>query len=611
MTKRGARLVAWSLLGLSAALLLAGVVLAIVDPHSGGPANPSSAGPTLDDAVAGETVPFAVFQAVIFSLLAGTGAIVAARRPRNPMGWLFGVAALFLAVLMLSDTLYWHAAFGDPGAHDAAEVALWVENWAWIPALVALFSLVPLLFPTGAPPSPRWRFVGWVAVTTGIVTLLATAFSPGPLQNTEWVTNPLGLGGLGLRTVAEASFIIWLASALAAVVSLVVRFRRSRGIERQQLKWVTAAGCLLVVSFPVSGLLTDGVSEAAGWACLLFALLGLAVALSVALLRFRLYDIDVVINRTLVYGALTATLAAAYLGCVLLLQLLLGGLTGDSSLAVAGSTLAVAALFRPARGRIQDVVDRRFYRRKYDAAQTLERFGEQLRDEVDLGALTAELRSVVTETMQPAHVSVWLRSRRWAMSPRVEPEWAMVTVLVVDIRGFTTLADRTTAREAVDYLNEFFELVVPILTGHGGHANKLLGDGVLGIFGAPERLPDHADRALAAAADMLAAVESQFGERCRIGIGINSGLVLVGTHRWRRPLRVRRDRGPRERRGAHPGRHPRAGRAAAPDGGDALPARAARTPACDAHGALRLKGKAEPVTIYGLPSRNASWTPLA
>ena len=333
MTERSARLVAWSLLGLSAALLLAGVVLAIVDPHSGGPANPSSAGPTLDDVVAGEAVPFAVFEAVIFSLLAGTGAIVAARRPRNPMGWLFGVAALFLAVLMLSDALYWHAAFGDPGAHDAAEVALWVENWAWIPALVALFSLVPLLFPTGAPPSPRWRFVGWVAVTTGIVTLVATAFSPGPLQNTEWVTNPLGLGGLGLRTIAEASFIIWLASALAAVVSLVVRFRRSRGIERQQLKWVTAAGCLLVVSFPVSGLLNDGVSEAAGWACLLFALLGLAVALSVALLRFRLYDIDVVINRTLVYGALTATLAAAYLGCVLLLQLLLGGLTGDSSLA--------------------------------------------------------------------------------------------------------------------------------------------------------------------------------------------------------------------------------------------------------------------------------------
>jgi hypothetical protein len=410
MTERRASVVAWSLFGLSAALLLAGVVLALADPHSGGPANSSSAGPTLDDVAAGGTVPFAAFEAAVFSLLAGAGAIVASRRPRNPIGWLFGVAALCLAVLMLADALYWHAAFGEPGPHPTAEVALWFENWAWIPALVALFSLVPLLFPTGAPPSPRWRFVGWVAVTTGIATLVATAFSPGPLQNTGWVTNPLGVGGLGLRTLAGVSFVIWLASALAAAVSLVVRFRRSRGVERQQLKWVTAAGCLLVASFPVSALLDSGVSEAAGWVCLLCGLLGLATAVSVALLRFRLYDLDVVINRTLVYGALTAALAGAYLGSILVLQLLLSGLTADSGLAVAGSTLAVAALFRPARSGIQATVDRRFYRHKYDAAQTLERFGTRLRDEVDLNALRAELRSVVADTMQPAHVSVWLRS---------------------------------------------------------------------------------------------------------------------------------------------------------------------------------------------------------
>ena len=221
--------------------------------------------------------------------------------------------------------------------------------------------------------------------------------------------NPLGLGGLGLRTIAEASFILWLASALAAVVSLVVRFRRSRGIERQQLKWVTAAGCLLVVSFPVSGLLNDGVSEAAGWVCLLFALLGLAVALSVALLRFRLYDIDVVINRTLVYGALTATLAAAYLG----------------SCCCSSSCWAAHGRLEPRRGRLdarrggtvppgpranprggRPALLPAQVRRRADARA----FGAQLRDEVDLGALTAELRSVVTETMQPAHLSVWLRS---------------------------------------------------------------------------------------------------------------------------------------------------------------------------------------------------------
>jgi adenylate cyclase len=196
------------------------------------------------------------------------------------------------------------------------------------------------------------------------------------------------------------------------------------------------------------------------------------------------------------------------------------------------------------------------------------------------------------------------------MTPRVEPEWAMVTVLVVDIRGFTTFADRSTAREAVAYLNEFFDLVVPILTGHCGHANKLLGDGVLGIFGAPERLPDHADRALAAAADMLAAVESHFGEHCHIGIGINSGLVLVGTIGGGGvvefgvigdPVNVAARIQDATRELREPLLLTEATRCLleGPDTG------------LEAHGSLRLKGKAEPVTIYGLPSRNASRTPLA
>jgi len=195
-----------------------------------------------------------------------------------------------------------------------------------------------------------------------------------------------------------------------------------------------------------------------------------------------------------------------------------------------------------------------------------------------------------------------------AMSPRVEPEWAMVTVLVVDIRGFTTFADRTTAREAVAYLNEFFELVVPILTGHGGHANKLLGDGVLGVFGAPERLPDHADRALAAAAEMLAAVDSHFGERCRIGIGINSGLVLVGT--------------------IGGGDHVELGVIGDPVNVAARVQDATRelgepllltdATRCllegvdtelESRGELSLKGKSKPVGVHGLKSRNASRTP--
>jgi hypothetical protein len=249
--------------------------------------------------------------------------------------------------------------------------------------------------------------VGWVGAGAGTLTLLATAFAPGPLSNYEWVDNPVGVEGLGLRALVDPSFLLCAAAALAAVASLVVRFRRSHGVERQQLKWVTTSGCLLIVSFALGGILTEVVSEPVGWACMLVGFSIMAVAVAIALLRYRLYDIDVVINRALVYGFLTATLAASYLASVLLLQLVL---SPSSDLAIAASTLAVAALFRPARSRIQGLVDRRFYRRRYDAERTLQSFGARLRDEVALDALTAELRGVVADTMQPAHVSLWLRT---------------------------------------------------------------------------------------------------------------------------------------------------------------------------------------------------------
>ena len=196
------------------------------------------------------------------------------------------------------------------------------------------------------------------------------------------------------------------------------------------------------------------------------------------------------------------------------------------------------------------------------------------------------------------------------MTPRVEPEWAMVTIVIVDIRGFTTFADRATAHEAVAYLNEFFGLVVPILEGRGGHANKLLGDGVLGVFGAPERLPDHADRALAAAVEMLTAVDSRFGERCRIGIGINSGLVLVGTIGGGElteygvigdPVNVAARIQDATRTLREPLLLTEATRCLLEDTEKALETR----------GSLRLKGKSEPVTVYALDSRNASRTALA
>ena len=229
------------------------------------------------------------------------------------------------------------------------------------------------------------------------------------MEDRPQLTNPYGVNSPLIDALQGLSWLLLLIAIVGSVASLIVRFRRARGEQRQQMKWLAFAGAVAGTCVIVFTVLYDVVGEAVANAAIMLGVLSLPLAAGMAILRYRLYDIDVVINRTLVYGALTATLAAAYLGCVLLLQLLLGGITGDSSLAVAGSTLAVAALFRPARARIQDVVDRRFYRRKYDAQRTLEAFSARLRDQVDLGTLNAELNSVVRDTLQPAHVSLWLR----------------------------------------------------------------------------------------------------------------------------------------------------------------------------------------------------------
>jgi hypothetical protein len=217
--------------------------------------------------------------------------------------------------------------------------------------------------------------------------------------------------GAGIDPVAALGSVAVLFAALASVASLVVRFRRSSGVERLQLKWLTYSAAIvgLVLLFVIVAEATTGVSDELSNTLVSVSIAALPVSMGVAILRHGLFDIDVVINRTLVYGALTATLVGAYVGTVLLLQLALGPLTEDSDLAIAGSTLAMAALVRPLRARIQELVDRRFYRHRYDAARTLAGFGARVRAEVELDALSGELRSVVAETMQPAHVSLWLR----------------------------------------------------------------------------------------------------------------------------------------------------------------------------------------------------------
>jgi hypothetical protein len=240
-------------------------------------------------------------------------------------------------------------------------------------------------------------------------TFAAEGLNPGPVADFPQVMNPYGVDTPLLEPLEGLAALLLVIGLVGSSVSLVLRFRRATGEQRQQIKWLALAGAVAAATIPIATAGYDLWGERATNIASMISVLGLPVATGVAILRYRLYDIDVVINRTLVYGALTATLLGVYLGTVLVLQLALSGVTEGSGLAVAGSTLAVAALFRPARRRIQGIVDRRFFRRKYDAALTLERFGTRLRDEVDLDTLGSELSGVVAQTMQPASVSLWLR----------------------------------------------------------------------------------------------------------------------------------------------------------------------------------------------------------
>jgi hypothetical protein len=330
------------------------------------------------------------------------GALVASRRPRNPIGWILlaGGASYSIGGLTITQTEH----------GDAPVLVRWLSTWVWMAGIgpVATFGL--LLFPDGRLPSPRWRAFAWFAAAAIVVTASVIAFAPGPFEDST-VENPLGFDAMpglfdALQIVSPAALAL---AVFGSIASLFVRFRRARNVERQQLKWLTYTGALVGVALATAITIETIVGDRAVNLTNTIITLSLAlvpVAMGIAILRYRLFDIDVVINRTLVYGALTATLGGAYLGTVLLVGLAVG----ESGFAVAVSTLAVAALFRPLRTRIQAAVDQRFYRRRYDAQQTLEAFGGRLRDELDLEALGDDLRGVVHDTVQPAHVSLWLRS---------------------------------------------------------------------------------------------------------------------------------------------------------------------------------------------------------
>jgi MFS family permease len=406
MSYRVAAWLAWSLCAVSLALVVLGLLLTVL----------------------GSSMALTFYwtkwrdQAILLVAFIGApllGGLIASHRPRNPYGWLWCGLGLGAALWMFAQTYYTFAMTVGAGSLLVRNLVLFVGAWVGWVVLATLLPCVLLLFPDGKLPSRRWRFLMWPVVAAGAVLLISGLFASG-LSPFAPIFNPFAVGGVigdvitGLRDVGVRVFLI---TVIPAALSLVFRFRRAGGTERQQIKWLAYAAVPfgIIISIDVFGY-EDLFSRMGVWS--LWNLLigvgfaGLYIAVGVAILKHRLYDIDLVINRTLVYGTLTAMLALVYFGGVATVQALFRALTGQEQqpqLAVVVSTLAIAALFNPLRWRVQGFIDRRFYRRKYDAAKTLEAFSAKLRDETDLDALRDDLVGVVRETTEPAHVSLWLR----------------------------------------------------------------------------------------------------------------------------------------------------------------------------------------------------------
>ncbi len=346
-----------------------------------------------------------VVPVVAFSVV---GTVIARRRPENLIGWLLATIGLLWSLVIASSfASTWALKTGTL----PKTVAEWIDipAYAWVAALGLLGTQLPLRVPDGELPSPRWRWFSRITLGMIAVAIVGMASTPGKVEGFAGTTNPLG--SHVLRWLS-AAFLLVAVGFLGGLAAVIVRYRRSSAHDRVQLRWIAFGAAVFVAGYVVTYLIdiplaNNGAAGTANTAVSQMGFAALPIAIGYAVLKHHLYDIDTVVNRAVVYGALTATLAAGYLGTVLLLQLVL---SPSSDLAIAASTLAVAALFRPARARIQKAVDRRFYRRKYDAAQTLGKFNARLRDEVDLATLGAALQRVVAETMQPSHVSLWLRA---------------------------------------------------------------------------------------------------------------------------------------------------------------------------------------------------------
>jgi MYXO-CTERM domain-containing protein len=401
MSGRIVRAISWVVVPLVVVLTLGQIYLSALNRAGDAPGAAGIVVSTLPDLLA-------------LGLLA-LGLLVAHRRPANPVGWIIAGTVVTVGISDFVESYAVYALYTDPGSLPGGETMALVSNWIFIPALFAAPSMLFLLFPDGKLVSRRWIPVFWIVILTTCAAITTSIFQP-VLNDPpfEGVINPLGFSPpQALLTLL--SYIGWpgmAASFLVAAFAMILRLRRSHGVERQQLKWIAAAAAVLPLA-SVSGvaLYYLGYDAIAGFLAV-FAIVPIFLAAGYAILRYRLYDIDIIINRALVYGSLTATLALVYFGGVATTQAVFRALTGQEQfpqLAVVVSTLAIAALFNPLRRRIQGSIDKLFYRKKYDAAKTLEAFSLRLREETDLDALGSSLVSLVKETMQPAHVSLWLR----------------------------------------------------------------------------------------------------------------------------------------------------------------------------------------------------------
>jgi hypothetical protein len=391
MTRRTAARLSWTLVGFSIATLASGVAF-----HS--------------FSTTGEGAALTVMFGTAMMAFPVVGALIVSRHPGHPIGWLFLAAGLANSLQALLSGYGSYSLATDPPRLPGAVFVTWVTEIIWLPSVAVSTTFLFLLFPDGQLPSRRWRAVAWAAVVGTAMVALASVFEPVLYYDPD-IKAPLALPSAAqpfLDFLGGGGFFLWAGATLAAVVSLILRLRRARGAQRLQIKWVAFAALtsvlILVPSFffeaPEALAFLEGL-----------AVLAIPTSVGVAILRYRLYDIDRIINRTLVYAALTALLVGIYVGAAVGLGALVRSVTGqeNNSLVIAASTLAVAALFRPARRGVQGFIDRRFYRGKYDAARTLEAFSARLREEVDLDSLTADLVGVVREAIQPAHVSLWLR----------------------------------------------------------------------------------------------------------------------------------------------------------------------------------------------------------